>query len=227
MSVSVPRLSRRPALRLMLAMVPAGLLLAGCAKDAPPPDFRPFAFDYLPKIRLNVATIDVQNAWQPAAVPNGTHVEAMAPVQPIDSIQRMVQDRMLPVGTTGHAVLTVEDASLIQRAGQFEGSLKVRLDISATDGGPTSWAEASAYGTQTITGDSPAVARQLLYDLVKKLMKGDVTSTAISTGLNAELEKQVHKSLAAFVQGPAAATAPAQPVQTQDLQPSGSTPPAQ
>ena len=54
----------------------------------------------------------------------------------------MAQDRLLPVGGNGHAVLTIENASLIQRMGQYEGAFAVRLDLSNTNAGSTVSGEA-------------------------------------------------------------------------------------
>lgn len=219
MTASVTLIRRRSAMFMPLAFaaVSATLLLAGCEKDAPPPEMKPLSFDYLPKLRLNVGSIDIDNAWAPATVPDGTHVEALAPQQPVELLKRMAQERLLPVGTTGHAVLVIDDASLIQRAGQYEGAFAVHLDISTTEGAHAGEAKASVNATRTIVQDSPNAARAALYELTKRMM----------ADMNAELEFQIRKSLHDYLQTAVDSATPAQPVQAQDLQTTPAPAPAQ
>lgn len=211
MTAAVPLIRRRDAMRLHVAFaVSAAGLLAGCDSPPPPVDYPPLRYDYLPKLRLNVASIDIDNAWRPSTVPDGLHVESLAPTHPVDALKRMAQDRLLPVGGNGHAVLTIENASLIQRMGQYEGAFAVRLDLSNTNAGSTvsGEAKASVDFTRTIVEDSPSAARAALYDVVKEMMRK----------MNAELEIQIRQSLAPFVPASAEVPAPAvQPVQAQPL----------
>jgi hypothetical protein len=203
------RLVRRRLL-VLLPLAGAGLL-AGCADEppAPPTEFAPLSFDYLPKLRLNVTSIDIDNAWQPGTVPNATHIEALSPVQPVDALRQMAQERLLPTGTSGHAVFVIEDASLVQRAGQYEGTMQVHLDISTSDGTHSGYAKAFVTATRTIVEDSPAAARASLYELVKRMMQD----------MNAEFEFQVRKTLRDYLQSSVQTAPPATPVQMQDLNP--------
>lgn len=183
-------------------------LLSGCADTpAPPANDPPLSFDYLPKLRLNVATIDIDNAWQPATVPTGIHVEALSPVQPADALKLMAQQRLVPVGTSGHAVLVIEDASLLQLPGQYQGTFQVHLDVSTSDGTHSGYAKAFVTGTRSIVEDSPAAARESLYQLVKRMM----------ADMNTEFEYQIRKSLRDYLQSDAETAPPAQPVQAQPL----------
>ena len=203
-------LSRRTAMLLPLAAACLAAL-AGCAEETPPPAvFEPLTFDYLPKLRLNVSSIDIDNAWQPVTVPGATHVESLAPVQPVDALRLMGQQRLVPAGSNGHAVMVIEDASLLQLNGQYQGTFQVRLDMTNGDGSKSGFAKASVTATRTITDPSPDAARVALYALVKQMM----------TDMNAEFEYQIRKSLRDVLQtdssGPVAAPAP---VQSQDLAP--------
>ena len=71
-------------------------MLAACAQDAPPrrTSFPSLRYEYLTKLRLNVASIDVDQA--PPAAP-GT-LEALAPVRPAVAVRTMAQDRLVPGG---------------------------------------------------------------------------------------------------------------------------------
>ena len=63
MTAAVPLIRRRDAMRLHVAFaVSAAGLLAGCDSPPPPVDYPPLRYDYLPKLRLNVASIDIDNA---------------------------------------------------------------------------------------------------------------------------------------------------------------------
>lgn len=199
---------RRRAL-LALAGIGGPLLLAGCAEEAAPQTFPPLTYGYLTKIRLNIATIEVNDAWTPQPVPNGEHVESQSPVQPVDVLHRMAQDRLVPAGGTGAATVTIDDASLIRQTDRFEAIFAVHLDIHNADGTRTGYAEARVVRTHTISDYSPPAVRQALYDLVKATM-GD---------MNVEFEFQIRRSLKDWLQ-PSAPVAPQPPpVDQQPLAP--------
>lgn len=198
------RRQRRIAAAVGLVVV---ALLGGCVEEPPPrTDFPPLTYDYLPKIRLNVATIDVDNAWQPTAVPGGTHVEALSPVPPAATLVRMAQTRLVPVGASGHAVLIIDDASLIQRGGMYEGNMQVHLDVTTSDGAHSGYAKAGVTATRTLTADTAPAARAALYDLTRRMM----------ADMNAELEYQIHKTLRDYLEVDGN-VAPPPPVQQETL----------
>ena len=168
----------------------AAALLAACA-DTPPPDFQPLDFGYLTKLRLTVAAIEVDDSWTPKPVADGIHVEALAPVQPIDALRKMAQQRPIPAGIDGHAVFVIDDASLLRSGGRFVGNLQVHLDISSGDGTKTGYAEARVSRTRTIVDDSADATRVALYELVKQMM----------ADMNVEFEFQIRRSLRDYLQG--------------------------
>ena len=96
--------------RGLLLTLAASALLAGCGGEPPAP-FPPLAFDYLPKLHLNVATVDVETAPGFNAAPQGTPVDELAPEAPADLLRRMAEERLLPVGGSGRALMTIETAS--------------------------------------------------------------------------------------------------------------------
>lgn len=209
----VPSPPRRGFLLGLAAMA----LLAGCENAPPPPqEFPLLSFDYLPKLSLNVATVDIEIPWQPGTLPDATHVESLAPEKPVDALKLMLQQRLIPVGGTGRAVALIEDASLVQRPGQYQGTFQVRLNIFTSDGAPSGFAKAYVTGTRTIVEDSPEAARAALYELTKRMMRD----------MNAELEFQIRRSLRDYLQSSAGAAPLPQPVQTQSLTPAAAPPAA-
>ncbi|MDA8249824.1 MAG: hypothetical protein M0Z28_11685 [Rhodospirillales bacterium] len=199
------RLPRRAALALAATALPT--LLLGCAQPAPPQSFPPLTFGYLTKLKLDVANIGVDNAWTPSTVANGEHVESQSPAQPVDALRRMVQDRLIPGGTTGAAVVTIDDASLTRVTDRFEASFAVHMDIHNADGTRSGYAEAKVARTRTISNYAPPAVRQALYDLVKATM----------ADMNVEFEYQVRHSLKDWLQTTAPAAPVPPPVEQQDL----------
>lgn len=200
------RLPRRAAVVLGAAALPL-LLLAGCVPPAPPQSFPPLSFTYLPKLKLDVAAVDVDNAWTPHPVGNGEHVENQAPEAPIDALRRMVQDRLIAGGSGGQAMVTIDDAALTRVTDRFEASFAVHMDIHSADGTRSGYAEAKVARTRTISDYSPRAVRQALYDLVKATMND----------MNIEFEYQIRHSLKEWLQATTPAAPPPPPVEQQPL----------
>lgn len=202
------RLPRRAALTLCIA---APMLLLGCAEPAPPQSFPPLSFGYLPKLKLDVANIDVDNSWTPGPVANGEHVENQAPEAPVAALRRMVQDRLVPGGSSGQATVTIDDASLTRVTDRFEATFAVHMDIHNADGTRSGYAEAKVARTRTISDYSTPAVRRALYDLVKATMDD----------MNVEFEYQIRHSLKDWLQ----TTTPSAPVSTPvEQQPLGTPP---
>jgi hypothetical protein len=201
----VPQIARAVSRLLLPLLLLVGL--AACEPKAPPPTFPPLVYDYLPKLRLSVATIDIDDAFQKQGTAEREYVDQLAPAKPVETLRRMVHDRLIPAGSNGHAVFVIEDASLFRIPGGFQGSMRVRLDVSTSDGAKSGFAEARITRTYTTGDTSDEGTRVALYQLVK-LMMGD---------MNVEFEYQVRRELRDYVQsGDGTAPLPP-PVQTQDL----------
>src|ERR1700722_7731816 len=97
-----------------ISLVFLSALLTACAPSAELPP--PVGLNYLAAtpICLNVARVEVIKKYQSSSTP--PHVESNFPVPPVAMIQQWVQDRLLPVGKKDYAVVTIEDASVIERA---------------------------------------------------------------------------------------------------------------
>lgn len=174
------------------------LVLAGCAGgEGPPPVFAPLTYEYLRPIRLNVATLDVEDH----AVSQGDDVAAQAPVPPAQALTQMAHDRIFPGGSSGRAVFVIQDAAIHRRGDTLAGSLAVRLDIVGPGGQAVAFAEARvARSSTTDEGD----LRTREYALTRQMM----------ADMNVEFEFQARRALKAWLQpeGDVPAAVSAQPL---------------
>ena len=192
----------------LLAAVATAALLAGCAGDAAPPPVAeaPLDFDYLTKLRLNVASVDIDPANPPAGP--GEHVEELAPLPPAAALRTMARERVLAGGATGQARVVVEEASITRTDERMDGRMALRLDVATSDGTRSGFAEARVARSRTIGNDNlRAVA-----DRLERQMMAD---------MNVEFEFQVRQSLKDYLQTTATAAPAGVPVEAQPLPPPG------
>ena len=176
-------MSLRRLVPLALALT-LPLALAACEGGEPPQTaFAPLTYDYLRPLRLDVATLDVENH----AVPPPDDVAALAPVPPAQALTQMAHDRIFPGGSSGRAVFVIQDASIRRHGDTLAGSLAVRLDILGANGRPTAFAEARvARSSTTDQGD----LRTPLYALTRQMMDD----------MNVEFEFQARRALKGALQ---------------------------
>ena len=189
-------ITRRAALLLALAV-------AACSSSAPRV-FEPLRYDYLPAIQLNVATVDIDDHWHPLTLAD---VGRQSPAQPGPTLAQMGRDRLRPVGANGHAVFTVDDASMIQNGDTVTAHFSVRVDIVAEDGVRLGYAEARVSRTRSGVARGGEERAGQLYDLTKQMM--DM--------INVELEFQVRRNLGNYVTSSAPAPAGPAPVTQESL----------
>ncbi|GAA4499874.1 hypothetical protein [Gluconacetobacter tumulicola] len=201
------RPSRRAARLPLLLLLACPLLPLAACSDAPPPNFAPMRYDYLPVLRLNVATINIVDNGQPGAVPGD--LSGRAPTPPDQALRQMATDRLMAAGGTGGAVFTIDRASILhQPGGTLEGQMDVHLDVSSPNSQRQGYAEAHVRRTFSSTAsdsggnaDSPAN----LYAITSQMMKD----------MNVELEFQVRHHLADWLVDTAGTTPSA--IQQQQL----------
>lgn len=205
------RVSRRAALT---ASFVTALALPGCGGETPPTSFAALGWDYLPKLKLNVASIDIDNSWRPRA---GTRERGfLAPTPPVEALRRMAEDRLIAGGTSGRALFVIDEASIGQSGDSYQGTFAVHLDVSTSDGIRSGYAEARVARRRAINDDSPDGVRAELYDLVKQMM----------SDMNVEFEFRVNRALHDYLQTTAPAAPEAGPVERQDLAPPAADPAA-
>jgi len=174
------------------------LALAACADTPPPRVFAPLKYDYLPPLRLNVGVIDIGDA------PDHGPLDAQSPAPPGPALRQMVQDRLATGGSTGRAVVTLDEAQIVRTGDTLDGTMAVHLDILGEDNFRAGHAEARV--SRRTTGVDRDSLRTALYDMTR-LMLAD---------MNVELEFQIRRTLKSILQDTAAEPAPV-PVQKQDL----------
>lgn len=193
--------------RLVLALcilLPFGL--AGCgASDDPPMSYPPVSYDYLTKLRMNVASVDIDDSVAPNT--DRRDVSRFAPIKPVDALRQMAQDRLVAQGSSGRAVFVVDEASIVQMRDRYEGRMVAHLDVATSDGTRSGYAEARVQRSTAFIKDGPNATRAALNNLVTQMM----------VDMNVEFEFQVRRSLRSYL----TTTTPAAPapaaIQTEEL----------
>lgn len=183
-----------------LGMVLALAALAGCATPPPPRLYEPVSYDYLPQLRLNVETVDVEDR---SAVAGVGDVTARAPIAPVAALRQMAADRLKAFGNTGHANLVIRAASLVRGSDRLVGHMSVELDIYTSDDNRVAFATADVL--QNHIGETDDL-RTALYDLTNLMM----------AKMNVELEFQARRSLKDWLLPDTPSVVPA-PVLQEDL----------
>lgn len=183
-------LSRRLALT-------APLWLAACGDDGPPRTYPPLRYDYLTPLRLNVASVDF------AALPAPGPLDGQSPVPPGPALRQLAEDRLSAAGSSGRAVVTVDEARIARTGSGLDGTFAIRLDILSASGVKAGFAEARV--ARRVSGIDRNL-RGALYDMTRQMLDD----------MNVELEFQLRRSLRDYLQATTTAPAPA-PVQKQDL----------
>jgi len=180
------------------------LAAAGCETAVGPRSFPEQTFRHLPPISLDVAKIEIVLFFEPPL--KAPHVEHEMPVPPHKAIKRWVVDRIRTVGISGQAVLTVRDASVVEKRleplGGIRGTFtkeqaerydaRVEVEISAIGGRGLRSAKAMTTSSRSRTVPEDATLRQrqvLWYELTERVMQ-DFDRT---------FEAQIRKHLAAFL----------------------------
>ncbi|HXT81657.1 MAG TPA: hypothetical protein VN702_18990 [Acetobacteraceae bacterium] len=170
------------------------LLLAACGEEEPKL-YAPLRYNYLPPIRLNVASVQIEERFIPSGV--SPDVSQLDPVRPVDALRAMVQDRLQAFGTSGRAVFAIQDASLTRKDDVISGRMDVILSIYAPDDTRAGYAEARV--TRSHTGHIDDL-RDTLYDMTKAMMDA----------MNIEFEYQIRRNLGGWLATTTSTPAPVQ-----------------
>ncbi len=160
--------------------------------------FEPLRYDYLTPIGLNVGAVTVERRRAPASTPPA---EASEPTTLDAAIRAMAEDRLRAVGTTGRAVLAIDDASISRVGDGYQGAAAVELDIYTPADERVAFVEARVTAHRSNVGGD----RRARYELTKQLMDQ----------LNVELEYQMRHHLGDWIVNPT--TGPPAPVEQQAL----------
>ncbi len=196
------------------AAVPAG----GLRRPRGTHGFSPLRYNYLPPIRLNVASIDIQQRFYPSGMP--PDITSLDPVHPVEALRSMAEDRLQALGTGGQAVFGITNASLTQQDDVITCALAVELEIYPTPGIRSGFAQAIVSRQHTGSVDD---LRAALYDITKATMDA----------MNVEFEYQVRRNLAPWLVSATPGPVQQQPLQTAptesppEEQPPGAPPPGE
>lgn len=203
----MPRLnlSRRT---LLGAAASLAALLAGCS-GRPPQYFEPLNYDYLSKIDLNVARIAIRDDYHP--IEDGLTFDTDSPTPPIEALKAMARERLVPVGSSGEAILVIRNASLRRVEDNLVGMLSVQLDVRTSEGQRVGFASAAVTRSQAYPQGGEADLKSALYEITKNMMDD----------FNVEFEYEIRHSLRDWL-APAKLTPPPPAVQQQPLTAPGS-----
>ena len=164
------------------------LALAACGGDEVPPTepYTQLHYEFLPKLRLNVGSITVEDHAHPMGPED---LAAQSPAIPALALEQMAHDRLFAAATAGSANFVVDQASIVRQPnGTLSGVMSVHLDIITPTGANAGFAAAEVE-RQHIPGSDPENLQNNLYDLTKQMMDA----------MNVEFEFQLKKTLSSWL----------------------------
>jgi hypothetical protein len=170
-----------------LALLAVVLLPAACSVPAPVklPDM---TFTDRPRFLLDVADVQVVDQYQPPfRLPN---IEHQVVVSPAHAVARWARDRLVPVGGTNRAIVTIKDARVLEhslrvtpglrsvftkdQAARYEVFVEVSVEVRPGAGNNPGDAVASAKAERSRTvpeGITPNELDRVHYELVEAVMR--------------------------------------------------------
>ena len=94
-------------------------------------------------------------------------VSRLDPISPVQALEQMAQQRLKPVGPTGQAVFTVNNASMVQTGNAITGVMSVTLSIYPSPGVRAGYAQATV--TRQVSGVEDDLSGPLA-DLTRNLI---------------------------------------------------------
>lgn len=179
--------------------------LASCETPATRPVFPDIRFTDQPRLRLDVARIDIKDEFQPSfREPN---VEHLFPVPPERAAENWAKDRLEATGNTREARVRITDASVKEvelprtkgitgafttdQAERYDAVIEVSVDILGDNGFAERTVSAKATRSQSVAeGITPNEREQVWYNMTKDLM----------AELNQELEQQMRANFGYYLQ---------------------------
>ncbi len=181
-----------------------GLGLAACETAAPKPEFPELTFAHLAPINLNVARIEIIQAYKPpGARPN---VEHLFPVAPGAVADRWARQRLKAVGIDGRVRATVVNAAVIEvplkrstglkgiitkdQSERYDGVIEMKLDIVARGGRERASVTVRTELSRSVSEDISLYEREKLWFEMTEEM---------ANKLNFLLEREIRKNFKAYL----------------------------
>lgn len=193
MTLPIPRL-----------LICAALVLAGCASAPTAPTHPEIRFSDKPAIRLDVARVDIVEAYRPPL--KAPNVEHLFPVRPSHAAMQWARDRLRADGTTGRAEAVIRDASATEtalkrtggvrgafttdRAERYDTAITISVHILDSLGKELAHASATARYSRTVAEGVTLNERERVWHRM---------TTAMMHALDRALEGEMKKSLAGYL----------------------------
>jgi hypothetical protein len=193
--------ARRLGLFTILVVV---LGITGCESTTLEEPYPPLRFTNYPAIELDVANIEVENAYVPPAAP--PNVDHLFPVTPLEATNQWIKDRLQAVGAVGRARVVIANAATIatsietnknfsgyfinEQAERYAANLEVVVEVLDNAGARVGVAWASSKRVQTVPEDASLSDKDLVwYRMTDSLM----------TAFDKEMERQIRSKLNRWV----------------------------
>ena len=186
------------------AVLLLAFFVAGCASTPTIPSFDEIRFTDKPPIRVDVARIDIVEAYRPPL--KAPNVDHLFPVRPSHAARQWARDRLLAVGDKGWAEAVIRNASVTETAlertkgiqgafttdqtERYDAVLTIAVRIFDNAGNERANASATSRHSQTVAEDITLNDRERVWHRM---------TTAMMRALDKGLERQMKKSLAAFL----------------------------
>lgn len=195
-----------PARRTRHVLVMAALvgLATACTSPPPRPAFPDIRFTDRPPIQLDVAQIELQTTYQaPFKAPN---VDQLFPVPPSRALENWARDRLKPVGRSGRAVFTINNAAVIETelpqptgvtgafttapAQRYDMTLQAGLSVVDPSGNAARTATTQTVRSQSVLSNiTPNDRDRAWYDM----------TTAAMADFDKQMESQIRNNFGNFV----------------------------
>jgi hypothetical protein len=194
--------SRRHAFLLAFVLLGA---LAGCETPATKPSFPDIRFTDQPLLRLDVASVDIQDDFHPSF--RSPNVEHLFPVSPEHAMENWARDRLQATGTTRRARVRIIDASVKEtelprtkglsgafttdQAERYDATAEMSIDLLNDRGFVDRTVSAKVARSQSVVeGITPNQRDEVWYAMTKALM----------ADLDQELERQMRANFTFYLQ---------------------------
>ena len=169
------------------------------------PSYPEIRFADKPPILLDVARIDIVDAYRPPL--KAPNVEHLFPVRPSQAARQWARDRLRAGGTTGRAEVAIRDASATEtalerthgvrgafttdQAERYDAAITISVHVLDSLGKELANASATARYSRTVAEDVTLNERERVWHRM---------TTAMMHALDKALEGEMKKSLAAYIE---------------------------
>lgn len=178
--------------------------IAACAAPGPPAAPPEIAFGHLPPIRLDVAEIDVVEAYAPPL--RAPHVEHRFPLTPSAALRRWAVDRIEAAGEARRGRFVIVDARVVavplkvreglrgllrrEQEVRYDAAIEARIEVRTARGRRESFATARVVRSRTAPEDMTLAERDRLFlEMTADMM------TELDSVLEAGIRRHLRKHL--------------------------------